>query len=277
MVNRDSEVSLCIKYLLFFFNVFFWLSGGFICGVGLWARVAYTEENNSLGLFSGWDLDPAIIFIFVGIIMFLLGFCGCIGALRENICLLKFFSICLSIIFFTQLACGIIGFVFRHKIRDLVAEKLEDTIENYRNNPNLQNIIDYSQITFKCCGLNSYKDWKKNVYFNCSQNGPEACSVPYSCCREDKLNTFCGYDANDANMPSSKRARKIYTQGCIEGVTAWFNQHLEVVAGVAVGVALLQVIGIAFASTLISDIRRQMAKWDQPRIGMHEPLFPSDM
>jgi len=276
MTRRDSEVSLCIKYLLFFFNVFFWLSGGLICGVGLWARVAYTQENSSISMFSGWDLDPAILFIFVGVIMFLMGFCGCIGALRENICLLKFFSICLSIIFFVQLCAAILGFVFRHKIKDLVATRLDDTIENYRNNDNLQNIIDYSQITFKCCGLVGFQDWKKNSYFNCSQTSPEACSVPYSCCRVDQLNTFCGHNANSDDMPSSKRSLTIYTEGCIAGITNWFNQHLEIVGGVAVGVALLQVIGIAFASTLISDIRRQMAKWDQPR-GLHEPLYPNDM
>ena len=28
-----------------------------------------------------------------------------------------------------------------------MTEKLDDTIVNYRNNPNLQNIIDYSQKT----------------------------------------------------------------------------------------------------------------------------------
>lgn len=276
MSQSDSEVSLCIKYLLFFFNVFFWLIGGLICGVGLWARVVYAQENNSLGLFGGWDLDPAVLFIIVGVIMFLLGFCGCIGALRENICLLKFFSICLSIIFFTQLAAGIIGFVFRNKIKGLVAEKLDDTIVNYRNNANLQNIIDYSQETFKCCGLHSYKDWRKNVYFNCTQIGPEACSVPYSCCKTDKLNTQCGYGANRDDMPDSQRYRKIYTDGCIEGISVWFTKHLQVVGGVAVGVAVVQVIGIAFASTLMSDIRRQKAKWDQPRGGgLQEPLYPN--
>ena len=37
-------------------------------------------------------MDPAFILIAVGAIIFLLGFCGCIGALRENICLLKFVS-----------------------------------------------------------------------------------------------------------------------------------------------------------------------------------------
>lgn len=66
--------------------------GGLLLGAGLWARVVFSQENESLGLFSGWNLDPAVVFIFVGVIMFLLGFCGCIGALRENICLLKFVS-----------------------------------------------------------------------------------------------------------------------------------------------------------------------------------------
>lgn len=273
---HDSEVSLCIKYLLFFFNVLFWLTGGVICYVGLWARVALSNENTSLGLLSGWDFDPAIIFIFVGSVMFLLAFCGCVGALRENICLLKFFAICLSCIFFVQLALGVLGFVFRHKIKKLVGEKLSDTISHYRNNINLQNIMDYSQQTFQCCGLADHMDWKRNVYFNCTQRGGEACSVPYSCCRVDKLNTLCGFNMNSDGVTKEMREQAIYTRGCIDGIASWFQEHLQVVGGVAIAVAVLQVIGIAFASTLISDIRRQMAKWDNPR-GLHQPLYPSEM
>ena len=278
--RRDSEVSLCIKYLLFFFNVFFWLVGGLLTGVGLWARVALTKENKSLNMFSGWDLDPAFLLMVIGIIMFMLGFCGCIGALRENICLLKFFALCLSIIFFVQLATGILGFVFRNKIKHMVAEKLDNTIVQYRSSQgssNLQDLIDYSQMTFQCCGLASYRDWQKNVYFNCSRSGMEACSVPFSCCKTDKLNTYCGYKTNDPSMPTAQRESKIYTRGCIDGISQWFNQHLEVVCGVAVGISLLQVVGITFASTLISDIRRQKAKWDHPASQMHEPLYPRDM
>ena len=41
---------------------------------------------------------------------------------------------------------------------------------------------------FECCGVtsDSYKDWSMNIYFNCSEENisPDACGVPYSCCKE---------------------------------------------------------------------------------------------
>lgn len=266
MAYRNSEVSLCVKYLLFFFNVFFWIVGGVTLGIGVWARSENTKASTNVNNFADWDLDPAFLFIAIGLLTFVLGFCGCIGALRENITLLKFFSISLSIIFFLQLACGVLGFVFRHKIRSLVSKKLEKTIIGYRdNNADLQALIDYTQEMFQCCGLETYDDWNMNIYFNCSSMGGEACGVPYSCCITDRLNSMCGYGVRQRSISHAERRKKIYTRGCIDGVTSWFKGHLIVIGAVAFGFALLQVLGIGFATRLISDIRRQLAKWDRPR------------
>lgn len=42
-------------------------------------------------------------------------------------------------------------------------------------------------------------------------------------------------------LKDSKRYIQIYTEGCIDGISAWFTKHLQVVGGVAVGVAVIQV------------------------------------
>ena len=88
------------------------------------------------------------------------------------------------------------------------------TIVSYRDDPDLQNIIDLTQSSLECCGITEPDDWQKNIYFNCtakvSVNGidyrpAEHCGVPFSCCKpEDYLNernetvtdvtnTQCGY------------------------------------------------------------------------------------
>ena len=58
---------------------------------------------------------------------------------------------------------------------------------------------------FECCGVGDegYKAWEGNIYFNCSSPGFEACSVPYSCCKDpftfdsEVANTRCGADMLD--------------------------------------------------------------------------------
>ena len=56
-------------------------------------------------------------------------------------------------------------------------------IEHYRDDADLQNLIDSIQQNFRCCGGYSYHDWNANKHFNCSVVTVESCGVPFSCCR----------------------------------------------------------------------------------------------
>jgi len=60
-------------------------------GIGLWA---WSEKDmfENIGKLTEFFLDPGLIFIIAGSIIFIIGFTGCVGALRENTCLLMFVS-----------------------------------------------------------------------------------------------------------------------------------------------------------------------------------------
>ncbi|KAK3089166.1 hypothetical protein FSP39_001404 [Pinctada imbricata] len=256
-----SEVSCCMKYLIFGFNVLFWLIGAGICGIGLWAWMEKDTFQN-IGKLTNVTLDPALFFILSGGVMFVIAFCGCIGALRENTCLLTLFCVTLGLIFVMELVIGILGFIYKDWVKNQIESQVKNMIVNYREDVDLQNLIDWVQQDWLyCCGVTSYKDWGLNRYFNCASPGVEKCGVPFSCCKPTNdiiKNRQCGYGM----INDTSRDTKIYTQGCIPAGEKWLESNLIPVASVMVGIAVLQILGICFAHNLKSDVNAQKAKWN---------------
>ena len=57
--------------------------------------------------------DVTLSFLFAGAITFLIGFTGCVGALRENTALLAAYAIFLAILLLLEMTAGILGFIFK--------------------------------------------------------------------------------------------------------------------------------------------------------------------
>uniref|UniRef100_A0A915KCP3 Tetraspanin n=1 Tax=Romanomermis culicivorax TaxID=13658 RepID=A0A915KCP3_ROMCU len=148
---------------------------------------------------SRFYLDPALIFVMLGGLTFVIGFSGCIGALRENTCLLSLYSVFVGILLLIELSIGIMGFVFKDFVKNQLATELNQMIVFYREDPDLQSVIDWIQMDWlRCCGINGPNDWDKNIYFNnfsASLGSPEADGVPFSCCIHpgDLMNYYCGH------------------------------------------------------------------------------------
>jgi len=53
----------------------------------------------------------------------------------------------------------------------------------------------------------------------------------------------------------------VYERGCLRAGEDWVEYNLIPVAGVAVGIAILQILGICFAQNLRADIFAQKSKW----------------
>ncbi|KAL4625091.1 tetraspanin-33-like [Arapaima gigas] len=261
-LNRPETFSFVnpwIRYFLFFFSFLFWVFSLLIVAIGVYAKVQKATD----AVRDSFLVDPAILLIAVGVVMFCITFCGCVGALRENMRLLQTFSLSLTLVFLTQLAIAVLGFFYSDQTRDALGKFVKKAIVHYRDDLDLQNLMDYIQKEFKCCGWKSYTDWSSNLYFNCSQQNPspERCAVPSSCCtpvpEEAVINTMCGFGVQTQKYLEA--AKTIYTAGCADKAVMWIESHLLLVGALALGFALPQIAGIVLSQILISQIEEEIS------------------
>ncbi|XP_073512209.1 tetraspanin-33-like isoform X1 [Phyllobates terribilis] len=83
---RTSQV---VKYSLFVSCYIFWVASGLLIAVGFYAKLC-----KETGVVDSLTADPAILLIVVGMLMFIITFFGCMGALRDVHLLLKIFECC---------------------------------------------------------------------------------------------------------------------------------------------------------------------------------------
>ncbi|XP_051917757.1 tetraspanin-33b isoform X1 [Hippocampus zosterae] len=253
-----SFVNPWIRYFLFFFSFLFWVFSLLIVAIGVYAKVQKATDT----VRDAFLIDPAVILIVVGVVMFFITFCGCIGALRENIHLLKTFSLTLTLVFLTQLVIAILGFFYSEQTRDTLGRFVKKGIVHYREDLDLQNLMDYIQKEFQCCGWNNYTDWSWNLYFNCTKENPssERCAVPFSCCTpvpgEAVINTMCGFGVQTLDRLEVNKS--IYPVGCADRAGLWIESHLFLVGALALGLALPQIAGIVLSQILISQIQEEI-------------------
>uniref|UniRef100_A0A8C6KV83 Tetraspanin n=1 Tax=Nothobranchius furzeri TaxID=105023 RepID=A0A8C6KV83_NOTFU len=131
---------------LILFNLF--LMGSFVLAVGLWLRfdpetVSLLNDNKAPDTF----FLGVYILIGAGSLIMLVGFFGCCGAVRESQCLLGSFFACLLIIFGSEVAAGVFGFLNKDKIIEDVQNFYKKT---YDENNNSTMILSYQKLN--CCG-----------------------------------------------------------------------------------------------------------------------------
>uniref|UniRef100_A0A336K1X4 Tetraspanin n=1 Tax=Culicoides sonorensis TaxID=179676 RepID=A0A336K1X4_CULSO len=266
--KESSEISCCLKYVIFSVNVLFWLFGLFILGVGIWA---WTEKDifNNISRLTNIALDPAFVLAICGLISFVIGFCGALGALRENTCLLAAYCLFLAVLLMLEMSLGVLAFVLKDKgwIKEQATNGLRAFITHYREDPDQQNLIDWIQEEWQCCGIEGPKDWDSNNYFNCSSSAVgsrEACGVPFSCCKlrpnEIIKNKQCGYDVRKGNY-TEVVSNIINEKGCLTAGEEWIDHNLIIIAICVIFLPFLQILGICFAQNLRADIFAQKAKW----------------
>nr|XP_037854715.1 tetraspanin-4 isoform X3 [Chlorocebus sabaeus] len=219
-----------VKYLMFAFNLLFWLGGCGVLGVGIW--LAATQGSFATLSSSFPSLSAANLLIITGAFVMAIGFVGCLGAIKENKCLLLAVSVTSA---WRSSRAGV-RLNFRAAARRgklawsefflllLLVFLLEATIA----------ILFFAYTDkFRCCGVSNYTDWFE-VY--------NATRVPDSCCLE--FSESCGLHAPGTWWKAP----------CYETVKVWLQENLLAVGIFGLCTALVQILGLTFAMTMYCQV-----------------------
>ncbi|XP_066984930.1 CD63 antigen-like [Macrobrachium rosenbergii] len=233
----------CIKYLLFIFNLLFVVSGCVLIIVGAVIEASY---RTYLDFISSSYLSAPSILIAVGVLIFVVGFFGCCGAIKENHCMVVTFVVLLCMIFVVQLGVGIASYILRNDVEVFLHKNMLKSMHNYdRLRPGVIKTWDVIQHDHACCGTNNYEDWTSTPY------GEEYNGVPDACCKEH----VSGCGRNIFNF--SQKLNDINKEGCFDKLKGDVEENVTILGGIAIGIGFVQLIGIAFACCLAKSLKRQ--------------------
>nr|XP_053644199.1 CD63 antigen-like [Cherax quadricarinatus] len=163
------------------------------------------SDYGNLLLSKGMFTVPVIVLI-IGLIIVIIGFLGCCGALKENSCMLKTYAFIVAVLLISQIVLGILLLVYSQKAEDVIKDGMEEVFEGYgKEDLALTKSIDQIQHDLKCCGVSNYTDWRElgqgnDVTIGCCKNQTDECVIAM------------------VTKPPLVATKTIYTEGCFYAI-----------------------------------------------------------
>lgn len=129
-------------------------------GLGLWGLL--NKESFAQEKLGSIGTDPMLVFVFLGLVLSLLCLTGCVGAVRENYCLLRTFSAVLLALVAAQVLAAIVAYSLQGRIADVLRTGMLTAMVRYQDDLDLRFITDEIQSGLQCCGADDYRDWEIN-------------------------------------------------------------------------------------------------------------------
>nr|XP_008171237.1 CD151 antigen isoform X1 [Chrysemys picta bellii]XP_008171238.1 CD151 antigen isoform X1 [Chrysemys picta bellii] len=251
--KKETCGTICLKYLLFIFNFFFWLAGGAVMAVGIWTLA---EKSDYISLLSSNTyMATAYILVVAGIVVMITGILGCCATFKERRNLLRVYFILLLCIFLLEIIAGILAYIYYQQFFPVspqlsmeLKQNLKDTMtQKYRKDgeEGVTSAVDKLQQEFKCCGSNNATDWSESIWIKSAEAGGR--KFPDSCCKT--ITEWCGRRDHPSN---------IYKEGgCITKLENFIQEHLKIIGAVGIGIACVQIFGMIFTCCLYKSLKSE--------------------
>lgn len=229
------------KILLFIFNLIFVILGIVVIVAGI---LIYTSPDADFEVLMT-DKHPfssvGALTIVLGVIIFIVAFTGCCGAIKENKCLLTAFIILLLIILALEVVVVILGYLYQGEVDEFISDTIKEGMKQYtsgnktKDKTPYENAWDKVQQEEKCCGFDNATDWKTYGNFT-------GTTVPSSCCAGGRVNVTC-------------TTSEAFEKGCREALLAKLSSkdYLLLAGTSAIVIVLAEIFGIIFACCVIRD------------------------
>ncbi|XP_013182281.1 PREDICTED: CD63 antigen-like isoform X1 [Papilio xuthus] len=224
-----------VKYVLFFFNLVVALCGLAMIGIGIAVLMNWTVLRDLLQ--SHLTVAPWF-FIVIGSVMFIIAFFGCCGAIRESHCMVVTYAIFLLVIIIVQVVLAVLMFTYAETMKEVLVKGVNGLFDKRSSDPAANAVFNSIQQQFECCGKTSPSDY--GVIAGVSD-------LPDSCCT--RANGVVGKLLSRCTIADANAI------GCADRSGELYDKWNKIIAGVAIGVACIEVVGALFALCLANSIR----------------------
>ncbi|KAF3700615.1 Tetraspanin-1 [Channa argus] len=241
----------CYKFLkgmMFVFNGIIFLAGAAILGVGIWVKVDSSSILSFLGKIPNVPtelsqvLNVGYLLIAIGVLLVVIGFLGCCGAIRESRCMLLLFFIIVLLVFIAEVAGAIVILVFRPLANQMFTKigiaAAQNIHTEYGSNSDVTGLWNSAMTTMNCCGFNNATDFVDSPYYKA--NGDQ---VPPLCCP--------GF-INPCNITVATNST---ITGCFPKIQQLVDNNTVAIVAVALGIAALEVCAMAVSMILFCRIK----------------------
>jgi len=225
-----------LKFLVFVFNILFFVVGCGIIGLGCYMYFEMKDYLSFLG--DTGFVDAAIGFIVVGVILTVVSFFGICAVCTDNSCMFKGFGCLMMLVVIAEFGIAIAILILKVDAEEAISSAMNDSLNDYGNGSKTEvtSSWDIIQQNLKCCGVDTYMDWK-NTTFNQQGNSTQfGNNVPDSCCMAG-ASKDCGKDAIMSHQNNT-----IYEDGCLKTFEDLIEDNAYIVGGAGAGLGVLQIL-----------------------------------
>ncbi|XP_034769546.2 tetraspanin-1-like [Acipenser ruthenus] len=231
-----------LKTMMFVFNGVIFLAGAGVLGVGIWVKVdgaSFTKLLDTVSPDLSQVVNVGYLCIAVGLVLLVMGFLGCCGAIKESKCMLLLFFIIVLLILVAQVAGAVVVLVFS-SLADVIVAQIgnvaKDSLEkDFGKQADITTVWNTTMEQLECCGFNNYTDFDNSPFKNYTKHYPSQCCKKTEPCTE-------------AEAKTSQIA------GCYNAILNFLKDNSKILGAVTLGIGGLEIAAMVVSMVLYCQI-----------------------